>query len=89
MNAEADKGAKLKKVFYRAKYRGTKELDVLFGNFVNEYFEKFSLEEINEMERLVLAEESELFALFVLRDITRFDLTDSLIQKLNLYFLQR
>ena len=35
-----------KKIIYRASYRGTKEMDVLIGSFVNEIIDNFGQEDL-------------------------------------------
>ena len=84
-----DKEKRLKKILYRAKYRGTKELDLLLGGFIEQYLGEFSLNEVDEIEKLILLADEELFNLFILRNKTCFNLSDTLMRKLNLYFLQR
>ena len=38
-----------KKIIYRANYRGTKEMDILLGNFVDKYIHKLSKEELEDL----------------------------------------
>ena len=38
-----------KKIIYRANYRGTKEMDILLGNFVDKYIHKLSREELEDL----------------------------------------
>ena len=46
-----------KKIIYRSKHRGTKELDILLGNFVKRYIEKFNDNELQELEKLLFIED--------------------------------
>ena len=45
---------KIKKmIIYRSNYRGTKEMDKLLGSFVKNYIDKFTLEELKELEKFL------------------------------------
>ena len=39
-----------KKLLYRASYRGTKEMDILLGQFVNKYIDEFDDIHLKELE---------------------------------------
>lgn len=38
-----------KKIIYRANYRGTKEMDMLLGGFVNKYINTFNKNQLEEL----------------------------------------
>ena len=38
-----------KKILYRSQYRGTKEMDLLLGSFVNKYIDSFNATELQEL----------------------------------------
>ena len=42
-----------KMIIYRSNYRGTKEMDKLLGSFVKNYIDKFTLEELKELEKFL------------------------------------
>ena len=42
-----------KKILYRCKHRGTKEMDLLLSNFVDKYINIFSEKELFELEKLL------------------------------------
>ena len=42
-----------KKLIYRASYRGTKELDILLGSFVNKHINKFDKRLLLELEKFL------------------------------------
>ena len=42
-----------KKILYRCKHRGTKEMDLLLSNFVDKYIDNFSEKELFELEKLL------------------------------------
>ena len=56
-----------KKIIYRAEYRGTKEMDLLLGNFVKKYINIFSI--------------NDLYDLYKLLDISDQDLAKSILNK--------
>jgi antitoxin CptB len=39
-----------KRLLYRASYRGTKEMDILLGKFVNKYIDTFDDDYLNALE---------------------------------------
>ena len=45
--------ASKKKILHRAKYRGIKELDIIFEKFVNTYEYKLNDEEFKELEEIL------------------------------------
>ena len=42
-----------KRLKYRASYRGTKEMDILLGAFVNKYIDTFDEELLEELEKFL------------------------------------
>ena len=42
-----------KKIIYRSEYRGTKEMDLLLGNFVKKYINIFSINDLHELYKLL------------------------------------
>ena len=42
-----------KKIIYRSNYRGTKEMDKLLGSFVKNYIDKFTIEELKDLEKFL------------------------------------
>ena len=42
-----------KRLLYRSEYRGTKEMDLLLGNFVKKNIDKFSYIELKDLENLM------------------------------------
>jgi antitoxin CptB len=53
--------AKRKRLIYRSKYRGTKELDLFFGPFAEAHLDGFNSEELDEYERILETSEPVLF----------------------------
>ena len=56
-----------KKIIYRSEYRGTKEMDLLLGNFVKKYINIFSINDLHDLSKLL--------------DISDQDLTKSILNK--------
>ena len=42
-----------KQIIYRSTHRGTKEMDLLLGNFVNKNIDKFNDIELKELDKLL------------------------------------
>ena len=42
-----------KRLIYRASYRGTKEMDILLGKFVNKYIDKLDEKLLSELENFL------------------------------------
>ncbi len=51
---------KKKKILYRLKYRGIKELDLLFERFSEKYFTQLSEKELIELDELLTLPDQEL-----------------------------
>ncbi len=50
-----------KMIIYRSNYRGTKEMDKLLGAFTNKYLDKFNVEELNELIKLLEIDDNNLY----------------------------
>ena len=42
-----------KKIIYRSEHRGTKEMDLLLGNFVKKYINTFSISDLHDLYKLL------------------------------------
>ena len=42
-----------KRLIYRASYRGTKEIDILLGSFVNKYINNFDEAHLTDLEKIL------------------------------------
>lgn len=51
---------RLKRLFYRASHRGTREMDLILGNFVGQKLHDFSSEEIDFLEELMQQDDSDI-----------------------------
>ena len=50
-----------KKIIYRSNYRGTKEMDKLLGSFTKKYIEILSLKYLNDLEKLLDIDDTNLY----------------------------
>jgi antitoxin CptB len=50
-----------KKIIYRSMHRGTKEMDLLLGNFVKKYIDKFSFDELKDLDKLLFVDDEVLY----------------------------
>tara|TARA_B100000029_G_C17325265_1_gene869715 strand:- start:50 stop:304 length:255 start_codon:yes stop_codon:yes gene_type:complete len=46
-----------KQIIYRSNHRGTKEMDLLLGNFVKIHIEKFNESELKDLDNLIKIED--------------------------------
>ena len=50
-----------KQIIYRSMHRGTKEMDLLLGNFVKKYVDKFNTDELKDLDRLLFVEDEVIY----------------------------
>ena len=50
-----------KKILFRSKYRGTKEMDLLLSKFVRKYINEFSIAELRQLDYLLKFDDDNLF----------------------------
>ena len=54
-----------KQIIYRSLRRGTKEMDLLLGNFVKKYIDEFNVDELNDLEKLLSIEDDVIYKWYV------------------------
>ena len=54
-----------KQIIYRSIHRGTKEMDLLLGNFVKKYIDEFNVDELKDLEKLLFIEDDVLYKWYV------------------------
>ena len=54
-----------KQIIYRSMHRGTKEMDLLLGNFVKKYVEEFNINELKDLEKLLFIEDDIIYKWYV------------------------
>ena len=57
-----DLEVKRKRLIYRARHRGTKELDLLIGSFADAYLADFDAGQLERFEKLLSVPEPQLYA---------------------------
>ena len=50
-----------KQIIYRSKHRGTKEMDILLGNFVKKHIDGFNENELNDLNKLLFMEDEVIY----------------------------
>ena len=53
-----------KKIIYRSKYRGTKEMDKLLGNFVSKYIDYLNDDELKKLETFLHVDDDALYRFY-------------------------
>ena len=54
-----------KQIIYRAMHRGTKEMDLLLGNFVKKYVKEFNITELKDLEKLLFMEDEIIYKWYI------------------------
>jgi len=50
-----------KKITYKAAHRGSKEMDILLGNFINKYIELFNENELNIFDSILDCDDDDIY----------------------------
>ena len=61
----------LKKIIYRANYRGTKEMDLLLSKFVDKYINTFSKNELGELFEFLNLEDEIIYNFIIIKNWTK------------------
>ena len=77
-----------KKILYRSVHRGTKEMDLLLGNFVKEYVNFLSESELYELESLLNIDDEVLYKWYLSKEKTTLVPENSITKKLKEFKLQ-
>ena len=64
-----------KQIIYRSMHRGTKEMDLLLGNFVKTHIDKFNITELKDLAKLLIVEDEVIYKWYIKRN------SDKLIPK--------
>ena len=54
-----------KKIIYRSTHRGTKEMDLLLGNFVKKYVKEFNITELKDLEKLLFMDDEIIYKWYI------------------------
>ena len=77
-----------KKILYRSVHRGTKEMDLLLGNFVKKYIYFLSVSELCELESLLNIDDEVLYKWYLNNERTTLIPENSITKKLKEFKLQ-
>ena len=58
-----------KQIIYRSVHRGTKEMDLLLGNFVKKYINGLNHKDLKDLESLLLMEDEILYKWYLEKDL--------------------
>ena len=71
-----------KKILHRAKYRGIKELDIIFYNFLLVYENKITNDELYELEEILNLPDSELLEIIYKKNNIPSNLKGGILKKI-------
>ena len=71
-----------KKILHRAKYRGIKELDIIFYKFLLEYEDKITDDELYELEGILGLPDNELLDILYKKTNIPSNLKDGILKKI-------
>ena len=54
-----------KQIIYRSTRRGTKEMDLILGNFVKKYINDFNITELKDLEKLLFNEDEIIYKWYI------------------------
>ena len=77
-----------KKIIYRSEHRGTKEMDLLLGNFVKRYVNFLNEGELYELESLLNIDDEVLYKWYLNNESTTLVPENSVTKKLKKFKLQ-
>ena len=77
-----------KKILYRSEHRGTKEMDLLLGNFVKKYINSLNESELCELELLLNIDDEVLYKWYLNNERTTLIPENSITKKLKEFKLQ-
>ena len=60
-----------KKIIYRSMHRGTKEMDLLLGNFVKKHIDEFNDTELKDLEKLLLIEDEVIYKWYIEKNLDK------------------
>ena len=78
------KKSEKKKILHRAKYRGIKELDIIFDRFIVKYENEISSFELKQLEEILNIPDNELLELILKKKQMPANLKNSVMKKIFL-----
>ena len=71
-----------KKILHRSKYRGIKELDIIFEKFINNIQDNITDQELIELEQILNLPDNELLDIILKKQTIPANLKNSILRKL-------
>lgn len=71
-----------KKILHRSKYRGIKELDIIFERFINNFSDQFTDDDYIKLEQILDIPDSELFDIILKKKLPPANLKNSILDKI-------
>ena len=75
----------IKKLIYRSKYTGTRETDLLLGNFAENYLEKLNDDELVSYQELLESGDPRIWRLSIEVEITNIQKENTIIEMIKDY----
>ena len=72
-----------KKILYRSKHRGTKEMDLLLSNFVKKYVNSLNENELFELESLLNIDDEILYKWYLNKEVSNLIPDNTISKKLK------
>ena len=60
-----------KQIIYRSMHRGTKEMDLLLGNFVKAHIDELNVAELNDLAKLLIIEDEVIYKWYIKRNLDK------------------
>ena len=60
-----------KQIIYRSMHRGTKEMDLLLGDFVKKHIDEFNDTELKDLEKLLFIEDEVIYKWYIKKNSDR------------------
>ena len=57
-----------KQIIYRSMHRGTKEMDLLLGNFVKTHIDELNIAELKDLAKLLIIEDEVIYKWYIKRN---------------------
>ena len=61
----------INQIIYRSTHRGTKEMDILLGNFVTKYINKFDDRELLDLDKILNYEDETLYKFYFDKSVNK------------------
>ncbi len=61
-----------KQIIYRSTHRGTKEMDLLLGNFVKKHIEELNVTELKDLAKLLFIEDEIIYRWYIEKNSDKF-----------------